>query len=303
MRPESRLLILNPLSGAADHATTVRQKAHRAGFSVRATAHPAHGVELGREAANRGVDELAICGGDGTINEVLCGLAAESYLDQPTITVLPAGTANLLATNLGIASVQHGFELIDAGQVRRIDVGMAAESPFLVSCIVGLPADASTAATAELKERLGTLAFVVTGLREALEFEALQLELETTVEGGRERWAGEALCVLIGNARRFIRQGGQANMEDGLFDVAVVEQMPAGNLAIEAVTHRLLGRETDGVTHYQASEVSLRSDGAMRLSRDGELVERPAIELQCRRRILAMRVGPGYERTPIEATA
>jgi YegS/Rv2252/BmrU family lipid kinase len=298
MQVGSRTLIMNPVSGTGDHADWVRRKARAKGFAVWETEGAEHGVELAREAAREGVSELAVCGGDGTINEVLRGLALEDHLGEVTLDIVPAGTANLLAENLGIRDTNHGLELTDDGEIRSVDVGRADEEPFLVSCIAGLPADASTAASGELKERLGTLAFVVTGIQEALEFDGLHLELEARAGTEAEHWEGDAMCVLVGNARKFVEQGGQANMEDGLFDVAVVEQMPAGNLAIEAVTHRILGQGTEGVTHFQADEVDIVSDGPIRFSRDGELSEHEELHLHCDRQALDLRVGSTYQPSP-----
>jgi diacylglycerol kinase family enzyme len=298
MQVGSRTLIMNPVSGSGAHADSVRRKARAKGFAVWETEGAEHGVELAREAARDGVGELAVCGGDGTINEVLRGLALEDHLNEVTLDVVPAGTANLLAGNLGIHDTDHGLSLTDDGEVRSVDVGLADGEPFLVSCIAGLPADASTSASGELKERLGTLAFVVTTVQEALEFDGLHLELEARAGADTEHWEGDATCVLVGNARRFVEQGGQADMEDGLFDVAVVEQMPAGNLAMEAVTHRILGRGTEGVAHFRADEVDILSDGPVRFSRDGELAEHEELRLTCERRAFDLRVGPTYDSDP-----
>jgi diacylglycerol kinase family enzyme len=298
MQVGSRTLIMNPVSGTGDHADWVRRRAEAKGFAVWETEGEEHGVELAREAAHEDVRELAVCGGDGTVNEVLRGLAAADHLGRVTLDLVPAGTANLLAGNVGVRDARHGLELTDDGEVRSVDVGFAGGEPFLVSCIAGLPADASTAASGDLKKRLGTLAFVVTGVQEALEFDGLHLELDAKAGAESQRWEGDAMCVLVGNARKFVEQGGQADMEDGLFDVAVVEQMPAGNLAMEAVTHRILGRGTEGVTHFHADEVEIVSDGPIRFSRDGELAEHESLDLHCDRQALDLRVGPTYEPSP-----
>jgi diacylglycerol kinase family enzyme len=106
------------------------------------------------------------------------------------------------------------------------------------------------------------------------------------------------MTVLVGNARRFIEEGGQADMEDGLFDVVVVERMPAGDLVTEAITHRILGRGTEGVTHFQADEVDIGSDGPVRFSRDGEVAEHEDLHLAVQGRALDLRVGPEYVPRP-----
>ena len=73
MQVGSRTLIMNPNSGTGDHAERVRRRARGKGFDVWETEEAEDGVRLGREAAEKGVSELAVCGGDGTINEVLRG--------------------------------------------------------------------------------------------------------------------------------------------------------------------------------------------------------------------------------------
>ena len=298
MQVGSRTLIMNPNSGTGDHAEYVRRRARGKGFAVRETEGPEDGVRLGLEAANEGVSELAVCGGDGTVNEVLRGLVAGEHLGEVTLSVIPAGTANLLAGNVGVEDIDQGIEIADTGPVRSVDVGMADGQPFVVSCIAGLPAEASTAASSELKERFGTLAFLVTGLQEAASFEPLSLELEATNGSDTESWAGEAIAVLVGNARKFVEEGGQADMEDGLFDVAVVERMPPGDLVAEAVTHRILGEGTENVQHFRASEVEVTSEEPVRFSRDGELSEHEDLRLYARPRALDLRVGETYDPDP-----
>lgn len=298
MQIGSRRCILNPVSGTGDHAEYAGRLLSARGFRVEETEGEGDAMALARDAADADVTELAVCGGDGTVNEVVRGLAAADHLEAVTLSVIPAGTANILAGNVGIEDLDHGVEVADTGDVRSVDVGVADGEPFLVSCIAGFPAEASVATASELKERLGTLAFVVTGAREALEFEPLDLHLEAHDDGGVEVWEGEALCLLVGNARRFVGEGGQGDMEDGAFDVAAVETMPAGNLVAEAVAHRVLGVDTDGVTHLRADEVRVDAGEPITLSRDGELDEASSVTMGVREGALDLRVGDGYRPNP-----
>lgn len=292
-------MIVNPASGVGEHADSAPRRAREEGFEVWKTSSPGDGVDLGRRAAREDVSELAVCGGDGTVNEVLRGLDAGDHLAEVTLSVVPAGTANLLARNVGVRDVDHGFDIADGGTVRSVDVGIAAGRPFVVSCIAGLPASASTAASGALKERLGTLAFVVTGVREALSFDGLSLSVEPHGERA-DRWEGEAITVLVGNARRFVHGGGQANAEDGALDVSVVERMPPGEMVTEAAVDRLLGRDTEHVTHFRTPEVRIRGrEGEpITFSRDGELAEHDDVVLSVRERTLDLRVGDDYVPRP-----
>ncbi|MFC3478325.1 diacylglycerol/lipid kinase family protein [Halobacterium litoreum] len=297
MQVGSRRCIVNPVSGTGDHTDYVRRLMAARGFEVVETTGPEDAARKGLEAGRDDVSELAVCGGDGTVNDVLRGLASANHLGDVTLSVVPAGTANILAGNVGVRDIEHGVEVADTGDVRTVDLGVAGDEPFAVSCIAGLPADASVAASGDLKERFGTLAFLLTGAQEALQFDALRVTLEDG-DGGK-LWSGEALCVLVGNARRFVEKGGQANMEDGRFDVVVVEQMPNRNLVAESVAHRLLGRQTDGVTHLQTSDLRVASeDGPITFSRDGELSTHEELAARARPSALDLRVGPAYAPDP-----
>jgi diacylglycerol kinase (ATP) len=298
MQIGSRRAVLNPVSGTGDHADYVTRLLEARGFAVDETAAGDDARRLGREAGERGVSELAVCGGDGTVNAVLRGLADADAVGDVTLGVVPCGTANILARELGIRDVRHGVGIADSGPVREVDLGYAGRDPFAVSCIAGFPADASLAASAELKERFGTLAFLITGVQEAVDFDGIEIDLDATVADGTERWHGEATCVLVGNARKFIEEGGQADMEDGLFDVAVVDRMPAGNLVAEAISHRVLGRETPGVTHLQARELTISGPEPITFSRDGELATHETLRLHNEPRTLSVRVGRDYEANP-----
>jgi diacylglycerol kinase family enzyme len=303
MHGAERVCVLNPVSGGGDHAGDVRRGMADRGFEVVETDGPEDAVRLGVEAGLAGADELAVCGGDGTVNEVLRGLAAAERLEDVTLSVIPAGTANLLANNVGVDSVAHGMDVTVDGRIRTVDIGMADEQPFVVSCLAGLPADVSVATSGDLKRRFGTLAFLIEGAREAREFDGIDVRVETRGPGDEAVWRGAAICILVGNARRFVESGGQADMEDGLFDVAIVEQMPPANALAEGISHRLLGRSTEGVTHLRTGEVRVtgrEADGPITFSRDGELTTHRELLLFAKPRALDLRVGPDYRVDPEE---
>jgi diacylglycerol kinase family enzyme len=299
MQVGSRRAVLNPVSGDGDHADAVERLLSARGFAVSRTEGPGDALELGRAAGEAGASAVAVAGGDGTVNEVVRGLDRAGHLDEVTLSVVPVGTANLLAGTIGVADRRQAIEVADTGDVRTIDVGVAGGEPFLVSCIAGLPAEASLAASSDLKARFGTLAFLVTGAQEAIEFDGLDITIGAVGEDGPFSWSGSATCLLVGNARKFVERGGQADMEDGLLDVAIVEQMPTGNLVAEAIGHRLLATDTEGVTHVRATELSVDGHGEpVTFSRDGELADHEQLDIGVREQTLDLRVGPGYDPDP-----
>jgi len=293
---------LNPTSGTADHVDDVRRLADKRAYTIRETTHEEHAMQLAQDAAANGVDRLAVAGGDGTLHEVVRGLVEASALGKMTLGVIPTGTENIFATTIGVASIEEGFDLLDHGERRRIDVGFAGEEPFVVSCIAGLPAEVSVAASSDLKERFGSLAFVVASLQELTEFEGLHIDLTTLSSGEETTWSGEALCVLVGNVRRFVNRGGQANVEDGLFDVVLIKQMPASGILAEATAQRVFGRDTEHVLHVQASQLEIRGldSDPITFSLDGEQTTHDELVLYTDPQSLTVCVGPTYEDTQPE---
>ena len=301
---ERRRLILNPTSGRADHVALARELAAERGFEVVETERAGHAEALAQAAATDGVDLLAVCGGDGTLHEVVTGLYRADALDAVTLAVVPAGTENIVAEEMGIESLEEGFATAVGSDTRRLDLGVAVgvegAEPFVMSAIAGLPADASAAATHDLKRRFGSLAFVVGGVKETLEFDGLRVDVVADATGERVEWRGEALSVLIGNLRKFRKEGGQANVRDGLLDVAIAERMPPSDAVAETVAQRLLERDTEHVTGLRASSLEIESPEGdpMTFSLDGEIRTFERVRLTVRQGALRVRAGPEYDAAP-----
>ncbi len=292
----ARRLILNPTSGTADHVERTRKLAAERGFDVVETERTGHAVTLAASAAADGVDLLAVCGGDGTVHEAVQGLVEADALGDVTLSVVPTGTANIIASALGVRDVEHGFAVTDSGEIRRIDLGTAGDEPFVMSAIAGLPADVSAAATHGLKQRFGPFAFVVGAAQKALEFDGLRVDVEADTTEGSVEWRGEALAVLVGNVRQFAKTGGQANAEDGLLRVTIVEEMPPDDALVEAIEQRLLHEETSHVTDLRASEIDISSldGGEVRFSLDGEIRPFEDVRITVRPRALRVKVAEEY---------
>nr|WP_240451986.1 YegS/Rv2252/BmrU family lipid kinase [Halostella salina] len=295
-----RVLVLNPQSGSGDHAPEVHGRADEHGFEVRETAAAGDAVDFAAAAAESGADLIAAAGGDGTLNEVVRGIDRADAFDEVTFAAVPTGTGNNFAGNVGVRGISHAFELIDSGERRAIDLGYANGRPFLNSCVGGLTADASANTSPELKERLGVAAYVVSTLRTVTEFEGMPLHVETSDEIA-ETWRGDALIVLIGNCRRAPAGDGrtQANVEDGLLDVTIVEEAPTGDLARDAVVQRVLGADAAGTVRLLTPSLSLSTaDEEIAYSLDGEMIAAADLQVDTERRRLRLPVGDAYDPDP-----
>jgi len=294
-------IVLNPVSGSGDHVDSVRDRAALEAYRLEQTEGAGDGITLAREAAERGATLIAAAGGDGTLNEVVRGVAAADALDRVTVGVIPVGTGNNFAEQIGVTNIDHAFGVLESGERRQIDLGRADGELFVNSCISGLTADASGQTDPESKSRLGVVAYVLETLQSVTEFEGLRLSVD--LEGGTAGpdWSGSAICVLVGNGRRFSLHGNtQANMEDGLFDVTIIEEAPATELVEEALLDRVLGTDTADTVRMQAAGLTLaaRDGDPITFSLDGEIVQRQQLSLEVLTNALTIPVGEGYTPNP-----
>lgn len=177
---------------------------------------------LAPKAAKRclkaGVDLILVWGGDGTVQRVVDVVAGSAV----TLAILPAGTGNLLAGNLGIPiDLDGALDVALHGSRTELDVGVINGECFAVMAGAGFDARMMKEADGKLKDRLGRLAYVVTGIRAAGN-DATKVKVE--VDGSR--WfSGRAGCVLFGSMGTLT--GGlvafpDADPTDGQLEVGVV---------------------------------------------------------------------------------
>lgn len=294
-----RVLVLNPVCGDGEHVERVHDIASDRGYDVRETTGEGDAVEFAREAASDGASVVVACGGDGTVNEVVRGIDAAGALDRVTFGVVPCGTGNNFAGNIGVTGIEQAFGVLENGEERRIDLGVAGDHLFVNSCVGGIPADASRETSSDLKRRFGVLAYVLTLIQEVADHGGI--DLTVTDQDGEERWSGPAATVFVGNVRRAsARRITQANAEDGLFDVAIVEEVPPSELLRAAAVDRLFGEDEGHVTRLFARSltVSVDEDDPVTFSLDGEPLDATTLEFTVRERALRLRVGEGYRPDP-----
>ncbi|WP_336339439.1 diacylglycerol/lipid kinase family protein [Haloarcula brevis] len=296
----TRVVVRNPNSGDGKRTKRAKTIATNRGWDVLDSQGGEHTIELAAQAARR-ADTVVACGGDGTLNKTVQGVQNAGLLDDVSLGVLPAGTGNDFADNVGIRGIDHAFEVIESGECRRLDLGTANERPFLNSCVGGLTAESSAKTSRPLKRRLGVLAYVLTTLSMAREFEPLSL----WVSVGPDRdpaWVGEALMLLVGNGRRFPgEQMRQANMEDGMVNAVIIEDAPAIDYLSKGAADRLLRRRASHLTRLKASHLHVTHDGdPVQFSLDGEMIETNELTIDSIPSAMQFFVGDDYDPDPEE---
>jgi diacylglycerol kinase family enzyme len=171
-----------------------------------------------REAVAAGVDVVIAAGGDGTVRACVEQLAGT----DTALAILPFGTGNLLAANLGVPlRTRDALAIVTAGQRRRLDVGVLGGHTFVIMAGIGLDALMLRDAPETLKRRIGWPAYLWAATRHLCEPPmTLTLRVDNAPPVTRR-----ARMLLIGNVGRL--QGGipmlpGARPDDGLLDIAVL---------------------------------------------------------------------------------
>jgi YegS/Rv2252/BmrU family lipid kinase len=183
------LVIYNPTAGVRRRRKLDRvlRELGRRGCAVTLRATQARGdaEAMARAADPTAFDLVAVAGGDGTINEVINGLA-----DSPLpLALIPLGTANVLANELGLPRHAAGIaQTIAAGEPRPIYLGQANNRRFAMMLGVGIDARIVEAIDPRLKRATGMLAYVVSGIRSVLRYRPVRYGLE--IDGRSYQAAG-----------------------------------------------------------------------------------------------------------------
>jgi diacylglycerol kinase (ATP) len=273
-------LIYNPAAGRLQragenpvHKAREALEEHGHGVTLAPTAAPGEASELAGAAARSGADLIMAAGGDGTINEVLNGVI---HTGVP-MAVLPLGTANVLATELGLdratekAAALTGElvpEKIAAGLLRTADDN---SRYFLMMAGIGLDANIVVEVDLELKKRLGKIAYWIGGFGKLGETFP-----EFDVRIGEEKFNSSfTLAARVRNYGGDLEIAKSACLLDDYFEVVAFEGEDSFQYLkyFTGVLANLLDK-MDGVTIRRATELELDSPrgGDVHIQVDGELV-------------------------------
>ncbi|HWV57974.1 MAG TPA: diacylglycerol kinase family protein [Longimicrobiales bacterium] len=274
------LVVLNPAAGHDDperlRARIVRAfDALDAPFEIAVTQYPGHATALAREAVRDGHRAVAAVGGDGTLAEVATGLAGSSV----PLAIVPRGTANQVASNLGIpARLERAIHVAVHGVPTAMDLGTIGDRYFALVAGAGFDAAVMVAATRNLKERFGFGAYVIAAVKEALNARPARFSL---VIDDREPIEVDAVSVLIANTGELfagflpftvpLAPRPTGSWHDGFLDVVVLA--PDGPTGFADVLWKALRRQfhgNDHLIHFQARSVTVDTDRPVPTQIDGD---------------------------------
>ncbi|MCZ8519743.1 MULTISPECIES: diacylglycerol kinase [Paenibacillus] len=267
-------LIYNPSSGREEmrkRLPDVLQRLERGGLetSTHATIGEGDATLAAADAIERGFDIIIAAGGDGTLYEVINGMAEKDY--RPPLGIIPLGTTNDFARALNIPrNWEAAVDVILHQHARVIDVGKVNQRYFINIAGGGSMTELTYEVPSKLKTMIGQMAYYMKGLEKLPRLRPIELYIKTAEVELHE----EVMLFLISNSNSvggFERLAPDASLSDGLFDVLVLRKC---NLAefIRVVSLALRGEHLadPNVIYLQTKQIQVTSPDYVQVNLDGE---------------------------------
>ena len=277
-------IIINPAAGEEEAILPfINASMKEAGIKWEAfiTHQAGDGIKFAEAAIKKGVDALAVYGGDGTVIEAISGLIGSEI----PLIILPGGSANVVATELGIPKdFKEVCTLLVHGllETKTIDVGQFDKHYFITGISIGFGADLVKGADRETKNKIGILAYFLSAAAALKKTKKTIYHLK--IDGQEHELQG--LTCIITNTGNLgftkISLDKHIDISDGFLDVVILRKASLGLLKHIVVT--LLKRERphnlELVQHWQGKDISVSSTPQQTVQCDGEVLEEMPLHIK-----------------------
>ncbi|MEH7548022.1 diacylglycerol kinase [Bacillus sp. AFS076308] len=267
-------LIYNPTSGREilkKNLPEILEKLEIAGYeaSCHATTGAGDATQAARLAVERQYDVVIAAGGDGTIHEVVNGLAEQEY--RPKLGIIPAGTTNDFARALQIPrDIGMAVDIITKGELIPVDIGRINDRYFINIAGGGRITEITYEVPSKLKTMLGQLAYYLKGMEMLPSIKASDLRIE--YDG--KLFEGEAMMFLVGLTNSiggFEKLAPDASINDGLFSLLILKKVNLAEfIRISSLAVRGEHVNDPNVIYTQANRIKVYSSEKVQLNLDGE---------------------------------
>jgi diacylglycerol kinase (ATP) len=276
VQPVKLCTIINPKAGSIGDLELLRKNIKTLKPNcIEVTARPGDAKIYANEALRRGCDYVVAAGGDGTLNEVINGIARKAA--NVRLGLIPLGTGNDFARCLNLPSdIEANIALLRSGETIAIDLVRVRSDRtryFVNVSAGGFSGMVNEKLTPEIKRTWGPLAYLRSA---AAAFPELRAYRTSITLGEKETFSLDLYNAIIANGR-FVGGGlpiaPEADPADGLLDVILIPERPKAETALLAA-QILLGKHvpSNGVTFRRTTKLSIKSRPGMWFNIDGELV-------------------------------
>jgi diacylglycerol kinase (ATP) len=290
------LVVINTKSRRGkEWAPRVRQALNQSSLQIEAfheTDRPDIVLEQVREACYRRVPLIIVGGGDGTLSSVMQTIVGT----KSTLGVLPLGTGNAFAHDLGIpANPEGAAKILVEGKVAQVDLGVLHGKYFVNIATVGLTARIAEGLTDEMKRRYGRMAYGIAIFRAAVT--AKPFEAILTTDKCTDEYSAMQFVVASGRYHGGFPVTPEAEITDGKLHGYILSATTKGAL-LKYALHLWGGRQVTlpEVHPFTTGAGRLETSRSLKVIVDGEPAERPPIDFKIAAGALSVMVPQSFER-------
>ncbi|BDT64622.1 lipid kinase [Streptococcus parapneumoniae] len=275
------MLIINPTSGgekALDYKEKLENKAREYFDDVetKITQKAKDATNFAEEAARERYESILVFGGDGTVNEVISGIAERDYI--PKLGIIPGGTGNLITKLLEInQDIDGAIEDLDFNLTDKIDIGKANDHYFGYIFSIGSLPEAIHNVEIEDKTKFGILAYAVNTLKSVMTDQVFNIKVET--ENGN--YLGEASHVLVLLTNYFADKKIFEENKDGYANILILKDASIFS-KLSLIPDLLKGDlvENENVEYIKARTIKISSDIELESDVDGDKSDNLPVDIK-----------------------
>lgn len=265
------LLIINPTSGgekALDYKEKLENKAKEyfEYVETKITEKAKDATAFAEEASKDNYEAVIVFGGDGTVNEVISGIAEKDYI--PKLGIIPGGTGNLITKLLEISQdIDEAIDQLDFNKTNSINIGKANKSYFGYIFSVGSLPEAIHNVGIEDKTKYGVLAYALNTIKSVIKDEVFNIKIET--ENGS--YEGEASQVLVLLSNYYADKKIFEENKDGYANILILKNASIIS-KLSLIPDLLKGDivENDSIEYIKAKDITISSDTKLESDIDGD---------------------------------
>ena len=275
------MVIINPTSGgeqALNYKEKIENKAKKY-FEVvetRITEKALDATHFAEEAAKEKYEAVIVFGGDGTVNEVISGIAEKEYI--PKLGIIPGGTGNLITKLVQIdQDIDKAIEGLDFNLTNKIDIGKANDHYFGYIFSVGSLPEAIHNVEIEDKTKFGMFAYAINTVKSVIRDEVFNIKVET--ENGN--YEGEASQVLVLLSNYFSDKKIFDENKVGYANILILKDASIFS-KLSLIPDLLKGDvvENDSIEYIKAKTIKISSDIEIESDIDGDQSDDLPVEIK-----------------------
>ncbi|MDI9476104.1 MAG: diacylglycerol/lipid kinase family protein [Natronincolaceae bacterium] len=278
----SYLFIVNPIAGKGKAKRTIPiieeiMENSKHSYQIKITEKVGDGQLFAEDAKAEGFHTIVSVGGDGTLHEVVNGMAG----GVQKLGIIPAGTGNDFARSLNIPfDIEDAMGVLVQGKAMSIDLGRLDDKYFINFCSVGLDALIAEEANKIKRYFSSTYSYIIGVIKALGKFKSLRVELIID----DKKYDEEVMLVAVCNGAYYgggMKIAPQAEVFDGQFDICVVRKMSKLKLLFLFPTI-FKGKHIkyDEVKIYRGRDIQIFSEGNMHVNADGDIVDSRPIKFE-----------------------